>query len=330
MRRPRVLGTSRLADFWGTATDAAGLPADCTSDARISPPGPEPCRVARSTPSSFARRRAFGEILAFWAGEDPDVAAATGAACVSVFPCEPARAVGAAVADSFSVGGFSPGATIQAIVWPTGMSAPTIPVIPARIPSAGASTSITALSVSISRSGSPLVTRSPSCFRQAMSLPVSCAISRAGITTLKAIVFILGRAKLRPSVANSYTLISCAGGDHLQHMFAGRSFRFARGGKRAVDGVIVRAGYQQLFGGEARDNFVSGGRDYDLLFDARGAPAIGGGPERFEREYHARFDGDRMLEGNQAADDGLLPDGEADAVAVLQGEGVFFILENEI
>src|SRR5208337_4171990 len=60
--------------------------------------------------------------------------------------------------------------------------------------SAGDSTSITALSVSISRSGSPFVTRSPSCFRQAMSLPVSCAISRAGITTLKAIVFYLGKA----------------------------------------------------------------------------------------------------------------------------------------
>ncbi len=31
--------------------------------------------------------------------------------------------------------------------------------------------------------------RLPSFFRQAMSLPVSCAISRAGITTLKAMVF---------------------------------------------------------------------------------------------------------------------------------------------
>ena len=65
-------------------------------------------------------------------------------------------------------------------------------LIPARMPSAGASTSTTALSVSISRSGSPLVTRSPSFFRQAMSLPVSCAISRAGMTTLKAIVFYVG------------------------------------------------------------------------------------------------------------------------------------------
>ena len=35
----------------------------------------------------------------------------------------------------------------------------------------------------------PMATRSPSFLRQAMSLPVSCAISSAGITTLKAIVF---------------------------------------------------------------------------------------------------------------------------------------------
>jgi hypothetical protein len=44
------------------------------------------------------------------------------------------------------------------------------------------------LSVSISSSGSPFDTLSPSLFRQATSLPVSCAISRAGITTLKAMV----------------------------------------------------------------------------------------------------------------------------------------------
>ena len=107
---------------------------------------------------------------------------------------------GAADRGFFCCGGFSPGATIQAMVWPTGISAPIEPVIPARMPSAGASTSITALSVSISRSGSPLVTRSPSFFRQAMSLPVSCAISRAGITTLKAIVFYRGGLLLWPSV----------------------------------------------------------------------------------------------------------------------------------
>ena len=58
---------------------------------------------------------------------------------------------------------------------------------PVRMPSPGDSISTTALSVSTSRSGSPLATRSPSRFRQASSLPVSCAISRAGMTTLMAI-----------------------------------------------------------------------------------------------------------------------------------------------
>src|SRR6202166_4141360 len=186
MRRPRVVGTSRFADFAGAeALEAMGVAAAWISEARISPLGPEPRRPARSTPNSLARRRAFGEILALAAADDSGTLEATGAAWDSVFP----RAAGAAAPDSCSVGGFSPGAMIQAMVWPTGMSAPTIPVTPARMPSAVASTSITALSVSISRRGSPLVTRSPSFFRQAMSLPVSCAISRAGITTLKAIVF---------------------------------------------------------------------------------------------------------------------------------------------
>jgi hypothetical protein len=37
-----------------------------------------------------------------------------------------------------------------------------------------------------------------------------------------------------------------------------------------------------------------------------------------------------MLERNQAADDRLLPDGQADAVTVLQRESGFFIGETEL
>ena len=164
---------------------ARAAAAACTSEARISPPGPDPRKPEISTPNSLARRRALGEIRALGAAPGPGVAAAAWAG--STLLCDTARAPGA-VADS-SCGGFSPGATIHAMVCPTGMSWPAEALIPARMPSAGASTSTTALSVSISRSGSPLVTRSPSCFRQARSLPVSCAISRAGMTTLKAIEF---------------------------------------------------------------------------------------------------------------------------------------------
>ncbi len=72
------------------------------------------------------------------------------------------------------------------------------------------------------------------------------------------------------------------------------------------------------------------GRDDDLFFDARGAPAIGRRPERFEREHHARLDLVRMFERNQAADHRLFPDGQPDAVAVLQREGSFFIGEAEL
>jgi hypothetical protein len=54
------------------------------------------------------------------------------------------------------------------------------------VPEALASISTVALSVSISIIASPFVTRSPSCFNQEMSLPVSCAIPKAGMMTLLA------------------------------------------------------------------------------------------------------------------------------------------------
>jgi hypothetical protein len=88
---------------------------------------------------------------------------------------------------STSEGNASPARKIQAMVLPTGTSSPGRALIPARTPFPGDSTSIRALSVSTSRSGSPFVTASPSFFSQETSLPVSWAISRAGITTLMGI-----------------------------------------------------------------------------------------------------------------------------------------------
>jgi zona occludens toxin (predicted ATPase) len=125
IKRPRVLGTSKAPDFDEEIDEAAVAPASsgaeaadaCTSDARISPLAPVPRTVEMSTPNSFARRRAFGEILADEVG-DCTVVADAGEAGASIFIEEPARAVGAD-ADEFSVGGFSPGATIHAIVFPT-------------------------------------------------------------------------------------------------------------------------------------------------------------------------------------------------------------------
>src|SRR5437016_12570899 len=75
------------------------------------------------------------------------------------------------------------------MVWPTGTTSPAWDLTPARTPSAVASTSTTALSVSTSRRMSPLLTESPSFFTHETIFPVSCAISSAGMTTLVAIGF---------------------------------------------------------------------------------------------------------------------------------------------
>src|ERR1017187_10203509 len=92
----------------------------------------------------------------------------------------------------------------------------------------------------------------------------------------------------------------------------------------------MRARHQELFGGKSGDHFVSRGRDYDFFFNTRRTPAIGGRPEGFESEYHAGLDGDGMFEGNQTADHRLLPDGESDAMSVLQRERGFFVREAKI
>ena len=180
---------ARVMEAGTTALESANF---CTSSAVIAPSGPVPGTIAKSTPNSFARRRAFGEICGGALATVVFAAAAAWTAarvCCGTPPIE--RAAGRAAA-TFT-GGCSPGATSHAMVSPTGITAPTSAVIPASIPSPGASTSTTALSVSISSNGSPLRTLSPSFFRHASSLPVSCAISSAGITTLIAIISLLSR-----------------------------------------------------------------------------------------------------------------------------------------
>ena len=87
---------------------------------------------------------------------------------------------------------------------------------------------------------------------------------------------------------------------------------------------------QQLFRRETRDDFVSGFGDDNFFFDARRAPAVGGGPEGFQRKHHSGLDLARMIEGDQAADDGFFPDRQTNAVAVLQSEGGFFIGEAKV
>src|SRR5579884_3451664 len=116
MIRPMELGTSRDPRSIAGECICTGEAdaAACTSAARISPSGPDPRRVARSTPRSLARRRALGEIFAvvddFCA--NPITAVVTGCWIISTW--DPARAEG--VAEGLSAGGASPGATIHAIV----------------------------------------------------------------------------------------------------------------------------------------------------------------------------------------------------------------------
>src|SRR5207302_982091 len=147
-----------------------------------------------------------------------------------------------------SVGRASPGRTIHAMVWPTGTSAPSRTLTPARMPSPGASISITALSVSTSSRVSPLATLSPSFFRQAISLPVSCAISRAGITTLIGINRDINRDRfqLEGLLGNTDLFRFRAGFNHVNDALAGGSFRLASGRQRTVHREIVGARHQAL------------------------------------------------------------------------------------
>src|SRR5271165_6459048 len=258
------------------------------SEARISPPAPVPQTSARLTPRSPARRRALGEIL----GDGVVSCAGLADRFAGVVIAEAGEGTTVVfLPDSTatsSAGGVSPGRTIQAIVWPTGTSIPACTLIPARTPSPGDSISITALSVSISSSGSPLATASPSFFSHEISLPVSCAISSAGITTLIAII--VRRSYSRVSISHANALLPRTRFDQLAHALVRLRFGFPDRGERTIHREIVSAGHQQFFGREARDDFVAGFGDHDFFFDAGRAPSIGRGPESFEREHHARLD----------------------------------------
>src|SRR5690349_8624170 len=175
------------------------------------------------------------------------------------------------------------------------MTAPSRAVTAERMPSPGDSTSTTALSVSTSSSGSPFTTCSPSRLRQETTLPVSCAISRAGITTLTAI----GKNRERAPLAHSHSFRFRAGFHHFDHALAGSSFAFPRGGQGPIHGVVMRARDQQFLGGKTSNYFVAGFRNHDLLLDSRGAPAVRGRPERLQRKHHARFQLMRVLQRNQ-------------------------------
>src|SRR3990172_11265950 len=113
-------------------------------------------------------------------------------------------------------------------------------------------------------------------------------------------------------------------------MLAGRSLVLPHRRERPIHSEIMRSSYQQLFGRESRDDFMTGLGDDNFLLDPSGAPSIARGPERFECENHARFDLVRMLQRYQTADHRFFPNGQANAIAVLQREARLFVRETEL
>src|SRR5262249_44315860 len=155
--------------------------------------------------------------------------------------------------------------------------APSRALTPLRTPSPGDSISTTALSVSISRSVSPFATRSPSFRRHDTTLPVSCAISSAGMTMLIGIQ--TSDFKLQTS---DFRLHNLRRRDHFDDVAVRRRFELARRRQLTLDRHVLRAGDEELFRGESRDHFVARRRHDDLFLDARGAPAVRRRPERLE------------------------------------------------
>src|SRR6266700_6609531 len=184
----------------------ASSAARCTSSRPLMPPGPVPARVARSTPSSCASRRAAGEALT----RPP---ALTGARTGSWFRAPAALPAGGCLfnasafcrlisassrisAATCSSDRSSSGATMTARAAPTGACCPSATSSQRRIPVVGTSTSFVAFSLSISTRGSPCRTASPGCFSHSTTSPVFIASPHLGILTIVAKLHLLSRASL--------------------------------------------------------------------------------------------------------------------------------------
>src|SRR6266404_1321774 len=178
------------------AAGAAGVPglgARSRSFLTTRPPGPDPVTSFRSTPASFAIRRASGEAftrVASAGATDGNGATAAGAAAAAVATFPPSRfpladevAGGAAAAVAPT---FSPDATMTATTLPTATVWPSAAATWRSTPSARATRSITALSVSTSASVSPVFTGSPSRLCHFTTRPSSIVGESASIYTLVA------------------------------------------------------------------------------------------------------------------------------------------------
>ena len=179
------VGTAAASSMWCTTacwTRESGstfapvppsLVAASTSSRVIMPFGPLPWMLARSTPSSRAIRRAIGEAL-------PRTSRAGGGAAAG----------GSGVALSVGADGAvtaSPGAPICAMGAPIGAASPSETRIASSVPGSSASYSIVALSVSISTSGWPCSTESPTATSHFATVPSSIESESRGMTISTAI-----------------------------------------------------------------------------------------------------------------------------------------------
>jgi hypothetical protein len=180
MSSPRSAASRRALGDAALRRTAALLGAPLTWPAVFSWPAGAAAAVVRA--STYARTSAFSilPVLVFtWTRSTP--------CCSAIFRAR-GDALIAAAGEATEAGATrdtpaSPGAPIWAMAWPTGITSPSCALTCIRMPETGASISVVTLSVSISRSGSPLTTASPGALSQRMTLPVSCASSSAGMMT---------------------------------------------------------------------------------------------------------------------------------------------------
>ena len=137
-----------------------------TSSLVILPPGPVPTTIDRSILCSLAMVFANGEAF---------IALAWASSLTRTVSCG-------------TLGAFSPGLRIKAIVAPTGTSSPTFAIILLKIPDSSASISKVTFSVSISRMLSLFSTLVPSFFSHFTIVPVCIAASSLGNITATAIL----------------------------------------------------------------------------------------------------------------------------------------------
>src|SRR4029077_4229789 len=131
-------------------------------------------------------------------------------------------------------------------------------------------------------------------------------------------------------VANCNSFLLGTFFDHLAHPSTRSRVAIAHRRQWAVDGEVVSSGNEQFLGREAGDHFVTLFRDHNLFFNAPCTPAVRRRPERFECKHHSWLDLAWMIKGDQAADDGFLPDRQTDPVSVLKGETGFFVRKTEL